>query len=256
MAMLATERDQKLIKLLGDYELFSTRQILETIFPQIEKRTALRRLRKLEKEKWIRRAPGLPAGEAVWALGPVGAHKLKLDSYLEKINRNTVEHDVALNDIRMEFERMGLATDWITEQAMRRKQDKRHGLPIGHDINSDAIFVVDVANEPKAVALEVELHGKNSARYRKIFRTYADFRKIWAIWYGVTDQKLGAKVAKEWASLGGVWPRPEFYWFLISEVFDHSKPLRLRGINGDRLIKRPDASQQKPAHPHAHTVGA
>ncbi len=49
--MLATERDQKLIKLLGDYELFSTRQILKTTFPQIEKRTALRRLRKQEKEK-------------------------------------------------------------------------------------------------------------------------------------------------------------------------------------------------------------
>jgi hypothetical protein len=242
--MLATTRDQKLIELLGCYELFSTRQILKTSFPEIDKRTALRRLRKLEKEKWIRRAPGLPGGESVWALGPVGAHRLRLDNYLEKINRNTVEHDVVLNDIRMELERLGIAKEWITEQAMRRKQDKRHGSSIGSEINPDAIFVVDVAGTPMAVALEVELHGKNASRYRKIFRAYSNLRKIWSIWYAVSDQKLGERILKEWKNLGAGWPRPEFYWFVIGDLLDLTKPMRLHGMAGDRVIQRASATHQ------------
>lgn len=253
--MMATARDQKLIELLGRYELFSTRQILKTSFPEIDKRTALRRLRKLENEKWIRRAPGLPGGESVWALGPVGAHRLRLETYLDKINRNTVEHDVVLNDIRMEFERLGIAKEWITEQSMRRKQDKRHGSVIGNEINPDAIFVVDVASTPKAVALELELHGKNAARYRKIFRSYGNLRKIWSIWYAVPDQKLGDRILREWKNLGGSWPRPEFYWFVIGDLQDQTKPIRLHGVAGDRLIHRPTATSQEGAHPCAHAVG-
>lgn len=244
-----TKRDEGLLRVLAAYELLSTRQVLGLVFAGIRKTTVLRRLRKLEAERFIRRTAGLAGGEFVWSLGAAGAFRLRLEKYLENLNRNTLEHDVALNDVRLAFEQAGLALSWVTEQALRRRVGE-HSF-VGESLNPDAIAAVRTGGGQEAVAVELELWSKSPARYRKIFSHYGSLSRIWAVWYVVPDPALGKKILREWVGVNENRRRPEFYWLLLDEIRNLGSPIRLHGAWGDRVIHRPHAP---PAHPPAHAV--
>ncbi len=241
-----TKRDILLLQVLGDYELLSTRQLRSLVFPGIRKTTALRRLRKLENEKLIRRIHGLKGGEFVWSLLMSGANRIHRDSCIERINRNSIEHDVLLNDIRIHLERMKIVTGWHTEQAIRRASSKSNS-EIRNNLNPDAIASVRTPNGNEAVAIELELFAKNSSRYRKTFSQYGEIKSLWAIWYVVPTFSLGKRVTKEWLKAHSNEGCPQFYFLLISEVLHPDSPITLHGTNGNRMI-------HKTAHLHADAV--
>lgn len=240
-----TQRDNSLLTTLGDYEFLSTRQLLLLAFPKIRKTTALRRLRKLETERLIKRVHGLAGGEFVWCLSINGAHRIHRDGCIDRINRNSLEHDVLLNDLRMAFERIKLVTGWRTEQSIRRAASNKKSES-REDLNPDAIASVRTANGVEAVAIELELFAKNSTRYRKTFRQYAYLKQLWAIWYLVPDIALGKRLAKEWTK-ATEGRGPQFYFLLVPEVLSPDAPITLHGISGNRII-------QKSAHTPADTV--
>lgn len=153
-----TERDKTLLNKLADYELLSTKQLRELVFPKVTKTTVLRRLRKLESEKLIRRVHVLRGGELIWTLTAPGAIPIHREHFLENINRNTLEHDVTLNDVRLMFEKLGLVVGWHTEQALRRASGTKQKT-LEPQINPDAIISVKTVEGIKAVALELELSG-------------------------------------------------------------------------------------------------
>lgn len=247
MTLYLTKRDIYLLRVLGDYEVLSTRQLLHLVFPEIRKTTALRRLRKLEMEKLIRRFHGLKGGEYVWTLSMHGAHRIHRDTCLEKINRNSLEHDVLLNDIRIKFDKMKLVAAWRTEQAIRRETSK-NSFGIREELNPDAIASVKAPKGNEAVAIELELFAKNSSRYRKTFSQYADLKQLWAVWYVVPDVSLGKRLTKEWIKTNS-GRGPQFYFLLIPEILCPDSPITLHGIHGNRII-------QKPAHSPADAVSS
>lgn len=238
------KRDVFLLQTLGAYELLCTRQLLALVFPNIRKTTALRRLRKLESERLIKRTNGLKGGEFIWSLTVNGANHIHRDSFLEKINRNSLEHDVLLNDIRIEFERIKLVTSWHTEQAIRREAAKNNS-DYRNELNPDAIISVRTPKGNQAIAIELELFVKNSSRYKKTFCEYSYIKNIWAVWYVVPNVTLGKRLMKEWQKY--VTQGPEFYFILVEDILGLNSAIKLHGVNGDRII-------QKSAHTSAHSV--
>lgn len=66
--MKLTKRDIRLLKLLSGYGMLSTTQIVTNVFGAIATTTVLRRLRMLEKKRFIKRIIGLESHELLWML--------------------------------------------------------------------------------------------------------------------------------------------------------------------------------------------
>ena len=231
---IITERDLKFLETLGNYELMTTSQITRRVFSEIDKKTVLRRLRKLEREKLIKRTHGLASGELVWILSHFGAHRIQRDSFLEKINRNCLEHDTTLTELRLRLEHSGMVTSWRTEQSMRRQMPKSRDR-FAQDLCPDAIVAVKTPNGYEGVGLELELSGKNASRYAKVFAAYGERRKYFAIWYVVESESLGKMLEREWTKANSHIAKPQFGWMLLSELLEAPHDANL--FKGGKKIK-------------------
>jgi hypothetical protein len=261
-----TERDLKFLSTLGDYELMSTSQIVTHIFKGIDKKTVLRRLRKLEKEKLIKRTYGLQTNELVWSLAHYGAFKIHREGFPEHINRNSLEHDITLTEVRLTLEGAGIATSWRTEQSLRRLLPKDKGR-FTNELCPDAIFAIKTATGYQGVGLELELSGKNSARYAKVFDAYGVRKNYFALWYVVESEALGRKLQREWTKCNPKVLRPKFGWMLLNEllkspdeakIFSDSAITKMSSIINRPQTLSPALSQStvgEAAHPSAERVG-
>jgi len=212
-----TSRDQWLLKLLGRYELMTTLQIQTQVFSGVDKRTVLRRLRKLEMEKLIKRTYGLRSGGVVWSLTQGGAQRIQKEGFLDKINLNSLEHDVTLTQLRIALEEAGIASNWTTEQSIRRRMGNKTKR-FGGEVCPDGIFAIKTDTGPEGIGLELELSGKNISRYTKIFEAYGSKKIYFAIWYVVTSKALGRKLQGEWSRVNPHITRPIFKWFLLEDL--------------------------------------
>lgn len=220
MSTVITGRDTALLKTLAAFELLTTRQIATLQFPGVDKRTVLRRLRKLEKEKLIRRIHGLKLGELAWTLNQYGAFRIGIDRHIDNVNRNGLEHDTTLVDVRIALERCGMASSWVTEQHLRRSTGTQSRLG-QEEVIPDAIFAGRTSKGFEAIALELELSGKNPSRYAKVFSSYGERPKFFALWYIVSNESLGKRIAREWEKVNPKCTRPQFGWMILSQVLSH-----------------------------------
>jgi len=255
---IITDRDLRFLAILADYELMTTTQLSTRAFAGVDKRTVLRRLRKLEEERLIKRSHGLPSGELAWSLAHYGAFRIHRDSFLEKVNLNSLEHDTTLTELRLVLESSGAASSWTTEQHIRRllpKSDRRNAS----EICPDAIFAVRTPKGFEAVALELELSGKNPSRYSKIFAAYGQRAKYFALWYIVDSDALGRKLQNAWGKANSDIVRPQFGWMLLKEILANPVSAKLHcktGIMqlGSMIEVRQTNAPIAPAHTPASRI--
>src|SRR5437868_1895160 len=117
--MILQPRDNELLVSLKKFGVLSTPQILKLHFLSVAKTTALRRLRTLEASHFIRRAVPLDNGTKTWTVDFKGKNEMGLEERLQFSNRNTIKHDVLVNDIRMKLELLGLGLNWIPEYQLK-----------------------------------------------------------------------------------------------------------------------------------------
>lgn len=257
--MRLTDRDKILLQALHDYEMMSTSQLLRKCFPGILKTTALRRLRIVENAKLIRRVSGHSSGEFIWMLTPFGAHTIHQEHALVTINKNTLDHDVMLTEIRLSLEESQIARGWKTEQQLRRangnlarNQKGWSAKPQDGDRVPDGLFALKPKEgKQRVVAFELELSLKNSKRYQRLFAHYICRKQIWGIWYAVPHPRYGARILKEWNKASPRRDSPLFGWVELEAISDLSQPLVLNTLREKYLIRE----AQKTAHPHAQEVG-
>lgn len=108
-------RDLKLLQLLSRYGVLSTKQIQKLFFSDIRFTTMMRRLRSLEQSHFLTRGITLTDQSFTWRLGWRGEQQLGVKIPGTFSNRNTIDHDVLVNDIRMKLESFNLAKDWKPE---------------------------------------------------------------------------------------------------------------------------------------------
>lgn len=191
-----TGRDRKLLEVVDSYGMLSSSQIRHLMFSEIDHRTMLRRLRVLESKKFISRIDGLPRGELTWLLTAKAANLIGSELVIKGVNRNTLKHDVFINQVRMSLRHQ--TKHWVSGHHLKKdsgikslKYNKEHVIP-------DSLFSIKVEGEGfKTIALEVELIAKSKKRYQRIVNLYLDNKHVDYLWYVVPSDGIGKKVLKE-----------------------------------------------------------
>ena len=221
-----TERDMFLLEQLESYGVLSTQQIRELIFKGINTRTVLRRLRLLKQRGLIFSSEGLPNGGLAWVLSKKSASLFKHDIENKIINKNTLQHDVAVSSIRIQLERLKIAESWTSEHILKKEviksiyEGRRNSLSYMDEppLVPDSLFITKHDEEMKAVALELELNLKSKARYKKIFSQYKDKENFWFVWYVVLNRSAGETLAGLWDKYV-LWGDCQFAYSTLEEVF-------------------------------------
>jgi hypothetical protein len=234
--MKIQKRDEAILGIILKYGLLSSEQIRELHFKNLHHTTLMRRLRTLEKEKLILRMDSLPNNQSAWSLGILGARILKADPPGRFTNRNTTLHDVTVSGIRMSLESVGLCQNFSSEMEMKRQinyrlDEKKSFLQV-----PDGLFMVRVKNKDldQAVAMEVELHPKNHARYRKIIGHYLEKDSIKYVWYFVKSIGIAQTIHSQWKVMRKKNPETIFLFSLIEEAnADASKLKAHTTVKGD-----------------------
>lgn len=252
---ILTERDRRLLSGLDDFGVLSTRQIQKLFFQGINIRTLLRRLRILERRKLIQRASGLKRGLHVWTLTSIGLAFAGPGGVPCLINKNTLEHDICFNDIRIHLEGGGVGTHWKTSYYFKRiASQNKSSYDRNEDVIPDGLFAIKTPQGSQVFAVELKLHAKGKRRYRKVFKGYGR-KNIYRLWYWVSSESLGRRLAEEWKHHRPYQKRDEFLvWTPIDELLSDLRNVKLRSVEGSVLLHEL-CPLIIPAHTTAHSVG-
>lgn len=183
-------RDQKLFLTLAKFGVLSTHQIQELYFPGVSHTTLMKRLRLLEKGNYLRRGVTLKDQTNTWVLGSQGKRLTQIDTLGTFTNRNTIDHDVFITQVRIKLESLGLAQNWVPEFQMKSEVFRNNRYRNAKSrLIPDGIMVELISQVPCAIAIELELTRKSKLRYRRIFDQYAGKNTLGYIWYFVPSIK-------------------------------------------------------------------
>jgi hypothetical protein len=184
------------------------------MFVGIDKKTMLRRLRLLHRRKVLSRFVSFKGGEIVWAIHPEYARKVALDFVIKSINRQTLLHDLLVNDVRLSVEQLGVSFHWKSSHYFRfiASLDKKNNdrLP---DTIPDWFVSINGVN----CALEVELHYKGKHKMERVLGLYAQKKSIGVLWYLVPNQLMKNKLMELGVSYQKMKGRGSFKVSLIDE---------------------------------------
>ena len=102
---------------------------------------------------------------------------------------------------------------------LRRGENEREANKLTEKTNvPDGIFIAETVEGFGAIALEVELHPKNHARYEKVFKDYAGKSSIKYVWYIVAEPGIGNTVVSQWQKVDHYRDSPKLLVSLLSEL--------------------------------------
>jgi len=223
-----TDRDFKLFSLLSEYGLLSTSQIYRKVFRGVDKRTMLRRLRKLHKHRCLSFVTGPNQGGYVWYLSQKSLKLLGSDFAIKGVNRNSLEHDLLVNEMRFSLEQTGFTETWISSHRMRQT-DPQGVSPYARssDTIPDWIFTLETKQYgPRSIAMEVEITYKGPKRMQSQIYRYVHKDSIHYSWYLVPSIEFGRKILKDFKPYAGYKSNSWLWFSLIDEV--KNKPLEAR----------------------------
>lgn len=230
-----TERDIRIIEYLDRYALMTSQQIHHSQFQSTDFRTMLRRLRLLERRNLIQRHYGLQNGKLVWTATKKGL-AMTGSSCVVTVNRNSIEHDSMLTEVRVLLDRLGIGKNWRGSHELRlaassdQKPEDRDA-----DVIPDGLFGVVKNNEARYFALEVELTAKARKRYRRILDLYGYKKAINHIWYVIKPPKLGTSLLKEVEKLQRTMPEDWLAWTAIEDLLSNKLEAKVHFQNGKWL---------------------
>ena len=205
--------------------MLSSQQIRELVFKGTDTKTVLRRLRLLKKRGCLLSSEGLANGGLVWVLSKKGALLFNVEGETKPINRNTLQHDVIVSDVRIQLERLGVIASWTPEHILKKKaakafheREKSFSYVEDPPIVPDSLFITKQGWKMKAVALEVELSIKSKARYKKIFSQYKNKRELWCVWYVVLNKAFGESLLELWDKYA-LWGDCKFAYSTLEGIF-------------------------------------
>lgn len=254
--MVLNQRDLELLNLLARSAVLTTKQINDRVFRGIDIRTVLRRLRKLEKEKLVARALGLPNYEVAWHLTLKGADAVGYINPKRNFHVLNLSHDVKLNALRFILEDQGISRSWIPEHEIRSQMARRYGLSAMKNRSvPDGLMGVFREGINESVAIELELNYKNKDRYRNIFRSYAEKKNIKAVWYLVLKKQMGEHLTKLWKQHTHNYG-PWFFWSLVDDLEKNGSKATIYCHHESYLIEElfKKSAALEPAHKNGFEV--
>lgn len=249
--MNLTNRDLEIFKLMTKTTILTTAQLKKYVFQGVAVTTILRRLRKLEKEKFIERTEGLPNHELAWHLTLKGADAVGYVNPKRYFHRLSLVHDVKLTGLRLTLESSRIAHSWLPEHEIRSAMARKHGVKrMQSQSVPDGIMGIKYNSVMESVLVELELHYKNKSRYQNIFQSYQWKKNVKAIWYLVPSESLGRHLEKLWLKYVGK-VGPWFLWSLVDDVLENHGQATLHYFDKSFEIGKlfePREEQSLPAH--------
>jgi hypothetical protein len=222
--MLIMDRDKILFQKLHTHAVMTTKQIGAVVFPGVDLKTVLRRLGKLEEQSYIERIEGLPTYQRVWVLTHKGSYMVSDKPPRNRQSRFQLEHDVKLTALRLRLEEHGISKFWIPEHEIRAKVCAKEGIERAKKkVIPDGIMGVEYKDLKESVAIELELHSKNSKRYRRTFWDYRNKRNLFAVWYLTPTKELAKHIEKLWQKENDGTSKPHFFWSVAEDVVMNGK---------------------------------
>ena len=189
-----TKRDIQLAEKLSQYGILSTRQIETMCFSGIRTTTVLRRLRRLEEDEYLRRVP--ETRPYIWTLGKRDMLLYEMPRY-GLINRNTLSHDMAINDVRWVLEKAGLGAAWKPGHILRKQAARTYTNSRGSiDAIPDGLIGVPVQGTYQALLWRSSFTLKATIDTERCSSRTTTKKNIWKIWYIVAHEKLGQQILK------------------------------------------------------------
>lgn len=230
-------RDKKLFELLARYEVMSSKQIHELVFADVIETNFFRRLRGLEKAKMIKRLGPMLDHSYAWILAHEGKRLMGFAERELIKTRLTLEHDVALTQVRLALDSIGVGKKLVPETELRRRaRSQRIGYreknkPI---VVPDGLFPVLMMERAEVFALEVELTFKSKQRYFELFKRYQKMDGIYAVWYLVPNQSMGDRLLHQWQEFQQkftfVSSQKVFCYSVIEEFTVNPRTAAIQGI--------------------------
>jgi hypothetical protein len=252
--MLLTKRDQDVFKGLEEFGFLSTSQIKKLFFKNLDKRTMLRRLRILKKNKLIKVLTHFDRGEMIWTLTTKGARSIHTEIYIKGLNKNTLAHDLLCSDVRIKFEEQDFGSNWVNSHKFRLKAHLGRSNPNRYeDTIPDWLVQFNTTKGKKWMALEIELNFKGKGRMSRLFDLYAKKESIHHLWYFVPNRSMGEKILN--ASIGQTnqdfesMPKTWVLYSLIDDVKSNPSDFKINFLGGEV-----QSSRLLLAHPNAHSV--
>ncbi|MBI2522273.1 MAG: replication-relaxation family protein [Bdellovibrio sp.] len=222
--MTITQRDRKLFSHLSNYGMLTTKHVNEIIFGGIAITTVLRRLRILEEEKYLKRLVGLESQDILWTMTDKAALLGEGEQFKRYWNKNLLEHDFKLLNLRLALEKQGIAKSWIPEHKIRYLVFKKHGIEAAQKmLVPDGLMVTEVQTHKVSVAVELELSLKNKDRLEKNFSRYLEKKDLAYIWYICQGPLILNCVHKAWNAVKGYKSTIKLHSSLLTEVMQNPK---------------------------------
>jgi hypothetical protein len=188
--MKITDRDIEILGWILEERFMTERQIKRVFWKDIteKSREAYRRLRELEKERYLETDKERIYQWAVYSIPRKGARLLmkfgRNQGLGESHNAVYCRHDSVVTDIRILFHELGY-TQWLSERVLSKRNDFRR-IPDG------MVFYQD-----RYIAIEYESSQKSKRRYKKIFLDYELDRLLDKVLYITSTLELSQKLLKE-----------------------------------------------------------
>lgn len=196
--MVITNRDLELFRKLSEYGMLSTKQINILCFSSIALTTVLRRLRLLEKNKYVQRMLGLESQDVLWILSTKGAEEACVDIPKRHWSKNLLEHDFKLLSLRLALEECGLVHSWRPEHSIRAGIFRNNDFRTAKEkLIPDGLMAVEVDKKRLTLAIELELTLKNKEKLRKTLSRYKRQEGILGVWYIENRKHCLNEVSKE-----------------------------------------------------------
>lgn len=251
--MQITDRDINLFKKLSSYGMLSTKQIKSLCFGEIAKTTVLRRLRGLEKEKYIQRLRGLESQDTLWFLLERGAKIGEVQLPKRHWSKNLLEHDFKLIALRLLLESHDLAHSWIPEHEIRRSIFKNNDFRSAKEkLIPDGLMGIEINGIKHTLAIELELTLKNTDKMRKVIGRYKE-KELHGVWYISPSKAILKSIQYQWNKAWGMNKNPPIlYLSYLDQVM--KSPLEAKVFADGKWQKTSELwtiKTIKPAHPSA-----
>ncbi len=254
--MFITERDINLLKKLSNYSMLSTKQIKNLCFGSIAKTTVLRRLRVLEKEKYIQRIGGLESQDTLWFLLETGAKIGEVQLPKRHWSKNLLEHDFKLIALRLLLENHDLAHSWMPEHEIRRSIFKNNDFRSAKEkLIPDGLMGIEVNGIKQTLAIELELTLKNKDKLRKVVSRYKE-KELHGVWYISPSKSILNSIHYQWNQTWSTNKNPpSIYLSYLDEVIKNPLNAKVYGSGfGKKTTELWTPKILTPAHPSALSV--
>lgn len=233
-----TKRDLELLNGLAQYGTFSTKTIIEIYFKGINFSTVLRRLRKLETEKFIKRVGKLETNEFLWGVTIKSGELIGIEFFKTHWSKSSIEHDHKLIGLRLHLEHLGISKSWIPEHQIRSSIYKKYSLRDAKDkLIPDGLMEVSVKNYSETMDLELELNLKNKARYKKMIYAYQGKNNLHAVWYIVSSRSILNCLKDYWNKCRSNYSKVRVYFSLLEDIQSLGINAKIIGLESTYVIK-------------------